>query len=162
MEETFIKMVLDAWHTQIKYADDLFNSLSDEQLMQEIAPGRNRGIYLLGHLTAVHDRMLPLLGLGEQRYPNLYKIFVEKGDREEATLPSTDDLRNYWKEVNNVLSETFSGVPVNEWFQKHNAVTEIDFAKEPHRNKLNVVINRTNHLSNHLGQLLLLKPKSQD
>ena len=43
MEETFIKMVLDAWHTQINQADDLFNSLSDEQLMQEIAPGRNRG-----------------------------------------------------------------------------------------------------------------------
>lgn len=162
MEETFIKMVLDAWHTQIKYADDLFNSLSDEQLMQEIAPGRNRGIYLLGHLTAVHDRILPLLGLGEQRYPNLYKIFVEEGDKKESTLPSTDDLRNYWKEVNNVLSEKFSGVPVSEWFQKHNAVTEIDFAKEPHRNKLNVVINRTNHLSNHLGQLLLLKPRSKD
>ena len=69
-------MVLDAWHTQIKNTNDLFDSVSDEQLMAEIAPGRNRGIYLLGHLTAVHDKMLPLLGFGDQRYPNLYKTFV--------------------------------------------------------------------------------------
>ena len=162
MEELFIKMVLDAWHTQIKSADDLFNSLSDEQLMHEVAPGRNRGIYLLGHLTAVHDRILPLLGLGDQRYPDLYKTFVDSADKEEATLPSTEDLRNYWKEVNNVLAEKFSMLSTGEWFEKHNAVNEVDFAKEPHRNKLNVVINRTNHLSNHLGQLLLLKPRSED
>lgn len=162
IEETIIKMVLGAWHTQIKQADDLFNSLSEEQLNQEVAPGRNRGIYLLGHLTAVHDRILPLLGFGDQRYPNLYKTFVENADNAEANLPSTEDLRNYWKEVNNVLSEKFSGVSIEEWFQRHNAVSEIDFAKEPHRNKLNIVINRTNHLSNHLGQLLLLRPRSED
>lgn len=63
-EDIFIKMVLDAWHTHIKRTDELFNSLSDEQLMKEIAQGRNRGIYLLGHLAAVHDRILPLLGTG--------------------------------------------------------------------------------------------------
>lgn len=162
IEETLIKMVLEAWHTQIKQTDDLFNSLSDDQLIKEIAPGRNRGIYLLGHLTAVHDRMLPLLGLGDQRYPNLYKTFVESPDKAEGNIPSTEDLRNYWKEVNNVLSEQFSKLSFEEWFQKHNAVSEVDFAEEPHRNKLNVVINRTNHLAGHLGQLLLLKPKSSE
>jgi hypothetical protein len=155
-------MVLDAWNTQIKQADELFNSLSDEQLKQEVAPGRNRGVYLLGHLTAVHDRILPLLGLGDQRYPDLYKTFVENPDKADADLPSTEDLRYYWKEVNKVLSEKFSAVSIEEWFQNHNAVSEIDFAKEPHRNKLNVVINRTNHLANHLGQLLLLKARSED
>lgn len=155
-------MVLDAWYTQVKQADDLFNSLSDDQLKQEVAPGRNRGVYLLGHLTAVHDRMLPLLTLGDQRYPNLYKTFVQSPDKADADLPSIEDLRNYWKEVNNVLSEKFSAVSIEEWFQRHNAVSEIDFAKEPHRNKLNVVINRTNHLSNHLGQLLLLKPRAEE
>ena len=155
-------MALDAWNTQVQRTDDLFNSLSDEQLMGEVAPGRNRGIYLLGHLTAVHDKMLPLLGFGEQRYPNLYKTYVETADKAETNLPSTEDLRNYWKETNKVLSEKFSELSVEEWFQKHNAVSEIDFAKEPHRNKLNIVINRTNHLANHLGQLLFLKPKSEE
>jgi hypothetical protein len=159
LEETFIKMALDAWHTQVKQTDDLFNSLSDEQLFREIAPGKNRGVYLLGHLTAVHDRMLPLLGLGDQRHPNLYKTFVESADKTVSDLPTTDDLRNYWKETNNILSENFSKLSIAEWFQKHNAVSETDFAKEPHRNKLNIIVNRTNHLASHLGQLLLLKTK---
>lgn len=158
-EELFIKMVLDAWNIQVKNTDDLLNSLTDKQLQNEIAPGRNRGIYLLGHLMAVHDRMLPLLGFGDQRYPDLYKIFVENADNTAVTLPPAEDLRNYWKETNNLLSENFSRLSLQEWFQKHNAVNEVDFAKEPHRNKLNIVINRTNHLANHLGQLLLLKPR---
>jgi hypothetical protein len=160
LEETFIKMVLDAWHMQIKQADDLFNSLNDDQLLNEIAPGKNRGIYLLGHLTAVHDRMPSLLGFGDQRYPDLYKTFVENADKTETNLPPAEDLRNFWKETNNVLSENFSKLSVAEWFQRHNAVSEADFAKEPHRNKLNIVINRTNHLASHLGQLLLLKTKT--
>lgn len=160
-EELFIKMVLDAWHTQVKNTDNLLHLLSDEQLLREIAPGKNRGIYLLGHLAAVHDRMLPLLGLGEQRYPNLYTSFVQAADRTVSDLPSPEDIRNYWKETNNVLSEAFSQLSPTEWFEKHNAVSETDFAKEPHRNKLNLVINRTNHLANHLGQLLLLKTQEQ-
>lgn len=43
--------------------------------------------------------------------------------------------------------------------QKHSAVSEEDFAKEPHRNKLNLLLNRTNHLSYHHGQLVFLKEK---
>ncbi|HWZ04565.1 MAG TPA: hypothetical protein VNX40_13200 [Mucilaginibacter sp.] len=49
--EIFVKMALDAWHGQLKSTDSLLNKLSDEQLMQEVSPGRNRGIYLLGHLS---------------------------------------------------------------------------------------------------------------
>jgi hypothetical protein len=36
-------------------------------------------------------------------------------------------------------------------------ISEQDFAKEPMRNKLNVLINRTNHLAYHYGQLRLIK-----
>src|SRR5215203_4590469 len=93
-EEIFIKMVLDAWHTQIKYANDLFDSLSDEQIMNEVAPGRNRGIYLLGHLTAVHDGMLPLLGLSTPLYPQLYGQFVVRPDKVSQDGPGLTELRH--------------------------------------------------------------------
>jgi hypothetical protein len=158
-EELFIKMVLDAWNVHVKRADDLFNSLSDEQLMKEIAPGRNRGIYLLGHLAAVHDKILPLLCLGNQLKPEWYNIFVENPDKTIANIPAMADLRLFWNEVNKSLSKHFIKLTPTQWFQKHNSVSEEDFIKEPHRNKLNLVINRTNHLSSHLGQLLYLKGK---
>ena len=157
--DIFIKMVLDAWHTHIKRTDDLFNSLTDEQLMQEIAPGKNRGIYLLGHLAAIHDRMLQMLELGAPLYPELWQPFVELPDKAAEALPATGTLRAYWKEINTTLGAKMQSLSPEAWFQKHTSVSVEDFAKEPHRNKLNIIINRTNHLANHLGQLLLLKPK---
>jgi len=160
-EELFIKMVLDAWDGQVKRMDDLFTSLSDQQLIKEIAPGRNRGIYLLGHMAAVHDRMLPLLGFGEQLNADMYKIFVESPDNAIVQLPAINDLKVYWKNVNITLSKHFNNLTPAEWFQKHNSVSEEDFEKEPHRNRLNVIINRTNHAASHLGQLIFLTGKKE-
>jgi hypothetical protein len=158
-ETIFIKMVLDAWHTHVKRTDELFNSLSDELLMKEVAPGRNRGVYLLGHLAAVHDRIFPLLELGNPLHAELWDPFVEKPDREANELPATQTLRHYWKEINETLASKMSRLSSEEWFQKHTSISAEDFAKEPHRNKLNIIVNRTNHLANHLGQLLLLMSK---
>ena len=156
-QQLIIKMALDPWNTQIRKADKLFNDLSDEQLEEEVATGRNSGIYLLGHLTAIHDALFPLLGLGVKLYPPLEDIFIKSPDKSGIEKPGTKELRNSWSEVNNKLSQHFNQLAAEEWFQKHNSVSEKDFEKEPHRNKLNVVLNRTNHLVYHLGQLAFLK-----
>ncbi len=154
-------MVLDAWEVYVKRTGDLFNELSDIQIMKEVAPGRNRGIYLLGHLTAVHDRIPGILGLGDALYPELYGPFVEQPDKAATNLPSISDLRQYWKKVNEHLSEKMKKLSTDEWFQKHSSVSADDFVKEPHRNKLNIVMNRTNHLASHFGQLLYLKARKE-
>jgi len=159
-EQLFTKMVIDAWHAKLNNADTLLEQLTDEQLQNEVAPGRNRGIYILGHLTAVHDRMLPLLNLGEQLYPQLDESFITNPDKSDVPVYSVADLRQYWKTINAKLSNHFNNLTSEEWFQKHNAVTPEDFEKEPHRNRLNVLISRTNHLSSHVGQLIFLKNKN--
>ena len=46
-KEVFIKMIVSAWETQNTRINTLLETLSDEQLMSETAPGRNRGIYLV-------------------------------------------------------------------------------------------------------------------
>jgi hypothetical protein len=155
--QVLIKMVLDRWYAQIKHFETVLGSLTDEQLQFEIAPTKNRGIYLLGHLVAVHDDMLPLLGLGEKLYPQLNEPFLKSPDKAIADIPSAKELRESWTKLNGILTQKFDGVQADEWFQKHTAVSPEDFEREPHRNKLNVMINRTNHLSYHLGQLILLK-----
>ncbi len=156
-QEIMIKLVLDAWYTHIKRANNLFDLLTDEQMQNEVSPARNRGVYLLGHLTAVHDKMLPLLNFGEPLYPQLDEIFLLNPDKSFTEIPSIHDLKVYWKNVNETLAKNFETLQVNDWLQKHTAVTEEVFEKEPHRNRLNVVINRTNHLAYHLGQLVFLK-----
>ncbi len=156
-QELLIKLVLDNWYTHVSRTDKLLDSLTDEQLLHEIAPGRNRGIYLLGHLAAVHDRMLPLLGFDAQHRPEMDAIFLTSPDKAVQDMPSVTDLRAYWKDVNNTLDKHFKTMQPDDWFSKHTSVSEEDFAKEPHRNRLNIVLGRTSHLANHLGQLLLLK-----
>ncbi len=159
-QQLFVKMALDAWNIQVDRTTKLFDSLSDDQLKQEVAPGRNTGIYLLGHLTGVHDAIFPLLGLKERSYPQLEDVFVKNPDKSGIEKPDTQRLREYWKDVNQTLLRHFNQVSPTDWFQKHAAVSDDDFEKEPHRNKLNVVLNRTSHLANHLGQLTFLKQKS--
>lgn len=157
--DVFVKMALDAWNSELKYTNTLLAKLSDEQLMQQVAPGRNRGIYLLGHLAAVHDQMLPLLRFQATIHPALYKPFHDEPDGAVADLPTIPQLRTQWKEVNDALLKHMMGLAPEEWFTRHANISEEDFPKEPHRNRLNVVISRTSHLAYHRGQLALLTGK---
>ncbi|XZF12394.1 DinB family protein [Chitinophagaceae bacterium MMS25-I14] len=152
-----VNMALQAWESNLKRASAVFAGLSDEQLMEEVSPGRNRGVYLLGHLVVVHDMMLPLLGIGARNYPHLDTAFISSPDKSVAEIPSVQELREHWATLNTQIHEKFSGLQPEEWLYKHTAVSEEDFAKEPHRNRLNVLLSRTNHLNYHLGQVILIK-----
>ncbi len=156
-QDLFAKSVLLSWDHAVGQATAFFDKCTDEELLQQIAPGKNRLIYLLGHLAAVHDRMLPLLDLGDRLYPHLDENFVSTPDNPAATLPSTQELRKAWTAVNERLSGLLRHWTPEEWLQRHTAVSEEDFAKEPHRNRLSVVLSRTRHISYHLGQLVLYK-----
>jgi uncharacterized damage-inducible protein DinB len=160
--QLFVTMALNAWEASVKRTSKIFDSLTDEKLMQEVAPGRNRGIYLLGHLAAVNDGMLKILGFGDRLYPHLEKTFLEDPDNPETAMPSIAELRSYWKNSINALNEHFKQVQPDDWFTRHMAVSEADFEKEPHRNKLNVIINRTNHMEYHRGQLVFMLPREND
>lgn len=156
-ESLFVQMALMSWQTQNTRLDDLLNKLSYEQLMNETAPGRNRGIYLLGHLAAVNDSLFKILGIGERLHPELDAIFLDNPDKSGQAMPTIEELKKYWKEINGTLTDKFNAMQPQEWFEKHTAVSAEDFAKEPYRNKLNVLLNRTAHQSYHLGQMNYLK-----
>lgn len=152
-----VKMVLDRWYGSIKNFDKITGAISDEALLKEIAPGKNRGIYLLGHLIAVHDDMLVLLDMGERQYPALQVPFLQEADNKSvAGIPSAAEVRSIWATQCEALKQQFDSLPPDAWFDKHTAVSAADFAREPHRNKLNIIITRTSHLQYHSGQLVLL------
>ena len=155
----FIKMAISAWDTYNARVNKLLATLSDEELLAETAPGRNTGIYLIGHLVAVSDGLFPILGFGERLYPELDKTFVQSPDKSGQQMPSITELKEYWNKVNTKLTDHINQMPADEWFTRHNNVSEADFAKEPHRNKLNIILNRTSHTSYHLGQLAYLAKK---
>ena len=45
------------------------------------------------------------------------------------------------------------GLSAEEWLKKHEAVSAQDFAKEPLRNRLSVLLSRTAHVQFHTGQI---------
>jgi len=158
-KELFIKMVLSNWEMQISRMNNLLAKLSDAELANQTASNRNTGVYLLGHLAAISDGMFVFLGLGEKLNPAMYEVFVNNPENSGLKKPSIAELKDYWTTVNTELAQKINAMPMDEWFTRHTAVSEEDFAKEQHRNKLNIVINRTNHLSYHLGQLAYLVNK---
>ena len=46
---------------------------------------------------------------------------------------------------------------LEDWLHKHTAVSDEEFVKDPTRNRLAIVLSRTNHASYHLGQSALAK-----
>jgi DinB family protein len=154
-EDRFVAVALSAWKATIDRADKLFSALTEEQLLKEVASGKNRLIYLWGHLTAVHDAMLPLLAFGPRLHPEFDNAFITNPDKAVSSMPSADEVRKSWKEVNGKLSEEFAKLQSEQWLEKHTSVSDADFAKEPLRNRLAVLLSRTNHVAYHLGQAVL-------
>src|SRR5467141_1896042 len=154
-EGSYVVLGLKAWKAQIERANKLFESLSSEDVLREIAPGRNRLLYLWGHLTAIHDAMLPLLALGERLYPEFDVAFVSNPDKSQAAIPTHEQVHRAWNVVNAELWNGFEKMSWSDWVQRHSAVSEEDFAKDASRNRFAILLSRTNHLSYHLGQAVL-------
>jgi hypothetical protein len=155
-QQIFVTTALKSWDVWTGRAGKLFDSLSDEQMQTEIAPGKNRPYYLLGHLVAVDDAMIPQLRLGEPDYAHLRAPFIDNPDKAATDSISIAELRQAWKVVHEKLNAHFEQLSPAEWLERHSTVSEEDFAKEPHRNRLAILMSRTGHVSYHLGQLMLL------
>lgn len=156
-EELLATAAPKSWKQVLGRFDKDLASLSDADFQKRVAPGRNRLYYLLGHLVAVHDRLLPLLGIGDRLHPELDPAFISNPDGTLGDPVSVGDLRKAWTDVNARLTTAFDSYSPQDWLHKHTAVSDEDFATDPSRNRLAVVLSRTNHLSFHTGQIVLAK-----
>ena len=156
-QQLSVKVALNSWNLVVERADKVFSNLSEDQLLKEVAPGKNRLIYLWGHLIAIHDAMFSILDFGPRLHPELDAMFVSNPDKAVAQLPSRRELKEYWDEVNGKLLSEFTSLSANEWLLQHRAMSDEDYAKDPTRNRLAVLLNRTNHMSYHLGQIMLAR-----
>jgi uncharacterized damage-inducible protein DinB len=151
-----VDMALKAWNQQITRAEKFFDAHTDEDLQKEVAPGKNRLAYLMGHLVSSNDTMMTLFGFGPKVIPSYEEIFSKNPDRAVAQPPAAE-VRKAWKDLHGTLAQHFEKLSVAEWLDKHTSMTAEDLVKEPTRNKLSVLIGRTNHVAYHMGQMVLTK-----
>ena len=154
-QQLSVTVAINSWRLVAERAGKTFSNFTEDELFKEVAPGKNRVIYLWGHLIAIHDAMFSILGLGPRLHPDLDAIFVDNSDKAVAEIPSAGRLKQYWDEVNGKLLSQFQSLSADEWLLRHRAMSEEDYAKDPTRNRLAVLLSRTNHLSYHLGQVTL-------
>ncbi len=155
-ENLIIDQCIKAWEQRIAQATRLMDSLSEWAMDTEIAPGRNKVVYVIGHLLIVHDKLIEGMELGERKHANLDALFLD-ARQPDAQYPDTAWIKENWKEQSEFLNEKFNQMTEADWLSKHAYVRAEDFALQPERNKLNLLLSRTNHLSSHNGQLALVK-----
>lgn len=153
--ELFVTVAFKAWKQNIDRATKLFAGLTEEQLLKEVAPGKNRLIYLWGHLAAVNDAMIPLLGIGDRLHPELDELFIVAPDKSLPQLPTGVEIKSFWDEINGKLQSGLDSFAPEDWLKRHTSVSEEDFAKDPLRNRFAILIGRTNHLAYHFAQAVL-------
>jgi hypothetical protein len=93
--------------------------------------------------------------MGNRLHPELDAAFVKAADKTVDGLPVPSEIQRCWDEVNGELLNGFEKFTASDWATKHTAVSEEDFAANPLRNRLSVLLNRTSHLSYHIGQAAL-------
>lgn len=155
--ELLVKMVVSVWNTNVKRVDDFLEKTADADLQKEVAPGRNKAGWLIGHLAAVNDGLLGVYGSDIKVNPEMTERF-KAGQKPNIHSFSSQEVKDYWKDTAAAVNNLISTYTVDDWFSKHTLVSEEDFQKEPHRNKLNVLMSRAAHISYHAGQLALIRP----
>jgi len=151
-----IDLILDQWENKIIETTEVFGSIGAQNAMQPVAPGKNRVIYLLGHLIAVHDRLFEALNLNERRYPEYDEMFLTP-QHPSNQYPAYELLLEQWISTNETLLPGLRLLTVQDWQSKHHYVSDYDFNLNPKRNKFSVFLSRNAHLFHHSGQLALIR-----
>lgn len=89
--------------------------------------------------------------------PELDNVFLNNPDKAVEHQYTVKELKELLMQSIDMLNEKFKILSELDWLDRHFNVSVEEFKNQPHRNKINVLINRTLHLSYHLGQLSLLK-----
>ena len=67
-------------------------------------------------------------------------------------LPTSAEIAKCWEGVHTELLSRFTALNPNDWLERHGNVSAEEFERNPTRNRLAVLLSRTNHASYHLGQ----------
>jgi hypothetical protein len=138
-DDVLIQTAISSWEQVIERVATLCLGCSEEQLLVEVAPGRNRILYLWGHLTAVNDAMFSVLRLGERLHPELDAVFIAQPDR-SVPVPTSTEIAKCWEDVHTELLSRFKTLGAKEWLERHGNVSPEDFEENPARNRSTVLL----------------------
>ena len=152
---TTLDICLLQWDAYNKRMQKLIDTINDANFHKPITPGGNSPSWILGHLVDTDDALLELFGIRKRLYPEFKTVYHHEKSSNQSGHFTKGELTAKWKAVSTELDNAFKSMNENDWLGRHTAVSEEDFKKEPHRNKLNVMLSRVAHKASHLGQIAM-------
>jgi hypothetical protein len=132
-------------------------NLTDEELTHEILPGKNHGVWMLGHLIASDDDLSLYLGKGPRLYPEYEGVFTQGSRLKPAgEYPAPSVLREQWYNVVEKNKKIYSELKDEELLQPHEMLKG-KIGDDYFKTKGNVAINWLLHQLYVTGQLSVLR-----
>lgn len=144
------KMLVDEW---INYQ---IGRLKEEDYLLELSPGKNHGVFILGHLVASDDDFSVYMGKGGYLFPEYQEIFSAGSELLPVDYyPSVKEILEKWKAVcekNEKIYQELTDAELSE-YHANCEDPEKDFFKTKER----VIQMWQTHQAYHVGQFGLLE-----
>jgi len=159
MENILSKQFQRQHEMMIEWVNGIIEPLSDEEFKMELSPGKNNGVWLLGHLIVSDDDFSEFMGKGEAIFPQ-YIIFFGQGSKilPAESYPPVTELKDAWKKVCDKNRKIYSGLSDDELQQPHALVKDFDI--DYFKTKERVIMAWHLHQLYHAGQLGILVARS--
>jgi hypothetical protein len=133
--------------------------LTDEELKMELAPGKNHGVWLLGHLITSDDDFSVYMGKGPLFYPEYHRIFGQGSKLQPVeNYPDIPLLREQWKKVVEKNKKIYAELTDEELEEFHAKAKDPE--KDYFKTKQRIIIFWQLHQMYHAGQLGVLVSKA--
>jgi len=139
------------------WISETLKSLTDEDLCKEIDPGKNHGVWILGHLFQSEDELSGYFGKGGYIFPEYESLFGQKNKTAlPSSYPDVSFLRKQWETVKAKNDKILSELSDEEWNEPH-ALIEGNLENDYFKTKGGCIMNWILHQTYHIGQLVLLR-----
>jgi hypothetical protein len=162
MNNPVSKMFYDQWKMVITdWVNGMLGKMSDDDFKIEISPGKNHGVFLLGHFIGSEDDLSVFLGKGDYMFPEYQKIFMGKVTLlSPQEYPSVSEMKENWKKVCGKSEKIYLELTDEELNEPHAMIKDPE--KDYFKTKARVLMAWQLHQAYHAGQLAIIASKVKE
>lgn len=161
MGNSIAKQFFEQWKAMVEWVNENLELLTDEELQAELSPGKNHGVWLLGHIIESEDNLSVYLGKAPRLYPEYEAIFGQRSKLlPVGEYPLVALLRSQWVGVVAKNETILSQMPDAEWNEPHAKLQPGEEETDYFATKGRCIMIWILHQNYHNGQLSLLVSKS--
>lgn len=159
MENSTSQKFAQQYKMMTEWVNIYIGELSDEEFKMELSPGKNHGIWILGHLITSDDDFSVYMGKGDLLFPEYAELFGQGSKLQPAeSYSEVSILKERWKQIiekNNKIYVDLKDSELEETPENMTGDMENYF-----KNKGKVIMAWQLHQMYHGGQLSVLVARS--